>query len=250
MQTQQIGAQLFTVRAALSQDFASTLRDIAAIGYPTVELIQQDQLTVAEQHAALVSAGLRAPTSHVSIDRMRADPAREIAAAKVLGVETIVIPWLSPEWRTPARFAALAAQLNQLGRHCADAGLTLSYHNHDFEFAQQDGQRLFDILLDATDPALVTFEFDIYWSAFAGVDPVAFLTEHGPRIRQMHLKDLAPDRTFTEVGDGTLDMPRILRAAQTAGVAWYYVENDDPRIPALESLRRSWENLQPMLLTN
>src|SRR5438132_2550634 len=36
------------------------------------------------------------------------------------------------------------------------------------QFAQRDGAYLLDHLLDATDPALVVLELDVYWAAYAG----------------------------------------------------------------------------------
>ena len=62
----------------------------------------------------------------------------------------------------------------------------------------------------------------------------------------IHLKDMAADRSFADVGDGTLDLPEIFTAAEDGGARWYVVENDRPTIPSLESARRSLENLRAM----
>jgi sugar phosphate isomerase/epimerase len=96
-----------------------------------------------------------------------------------------------------------------------------------------------DFLFAHTDPASVTFELDTYWAAFAGIDPVDYLQRHSGRASLVHLKDMTPERTFTEVGAGTLPVVEIIAAARASGVQGYIVENDQPRIPALESARRS-----------
>ena len=116
-----------------------------------------------------------------------------------------------------------------------------------FEFAPSDGVYLLAILLNETDPALVALELDVYWGAYAGVDPITYLHMRAGRVPLVHLKDMTPQRTFTEVGDGTLDIQGIIEAAQQVGTQWYVVENDAPVIPSLESARRSRENLQTLL---
>jgi hypothetical protein len=117
--------------------------------------------------------------------------------------------------------------------------LVFAYHNHVFEFVQSDGAYLLDRLLDATDPALVALELDVYWAAYAGVDPAGYLRRRAGRVPLVHLKDLAADRSFAEVGDGTLDFAAIFATAEEGGVRWYIVEHDQPAMPALESARRS-----------
>lgn len=120
-------------------------------------------------------------------------------------------------------------------------------HNHDWEFTgHADGASLLDLLLDATDPALVALELDAYWATYAGADPVAYLQRRIGRVPLVHVKDMTPERTFAEVGDGTLDMGAIITAARAAGARWYIVENDAPTIPSLDSARRSLTNLQAM----
>ena len=69
----------------------------------------------------------------------------------------------------------------------------------------------------------------------------------------MHLKDKAKGApretderkvakpTFTEVGHGALDFPAILKAAQTAGVEHYFVEQDQTPGDPVASLRQSYE---------
>jgi sugar phosphate isomerase/epimerase len=82
------------------------------------------------------------------------------------------------------------------------------------------------------------------WAAFAGVDPIGFMPKHPGRIVALHLKDMTPNRTFTEVGDGTLDVTGYTRTARSGGTRTFIVENDSPGIPSLTSARRSFENMR------
>jgi sugar phosphate isomerase/epimerase len=60
----------------------------------------------------------------------------------------------------------------------------------------------------------------------------------------LHVKDMGPDRGFTEVGDGTLNMANIVATAGQTGVRWLIIEHDKPTMPSLESAARSLANLR------
>jgi sugar phosphate isomerase/epimerase len=52
-----------------------------------------------------------------------------------------------------------------------------------------------------------------------------------------------PKATFKEVGTGTLDIPAVLSAADSAGVQHYFVEQDQTPGDPIASLRKSYEYL-------
>jgi len=151
-----------------------------------------------------------------------------------------VLPSLPKEWRTQEGISVLAPRLDAIGRQCQEHGITFAYHNHDFEFTKVDDLYLLDYLLQATDPSLVKSELDVYWVAYAGVDPVSYLQALADRVALVHLKDMAADRSMTEVGKGILNMQQICAFAQARGL-WGIVEHDYPQIPSLESARISFE---------
>jgi len=246
MDTTSIALELYTVRDETARDFAGTLRRVAEIGYTAVEFAGYGGLSAGEMTSLLVETGLTAAATHVGLDALEGAPNDAIAYCGAIGCHYLVLPGLPADRRGPDDLRALAPRLDDIGRRCQAQDITFAYHNHDWEFARHDGAPLLDILLDATDSALVTLELDTYWAAYAGVDPVYYLHHRGGRVPLAHLKDMTPERTFTEVGDGTLDTPAIIAAARAAGAQWYIVENDKPAIPSLESARRSLDNLRAM----
>ena len=247
MNTDAVALQLYTVRDETARDFAGTLRRVAALGYKAVEFAGYGGLSAAQQRDLLAETGLTAASTHVGLDILAHTPDDAIAYCKAIDCRYLVLPGLPNERRNPEALRALAPRLDDLGRRCQEQGITFGYHNHDWEFAgHADGTALLDLLLDATDPALVALELDAYWASYAGADPVAYLQRRTGRVPLVHLKDMTPERTFAEVGDGTLDMGALIAAARAAGARWYVVENDAPTIPSLESARRSLSNLQTM----
>ncbi len=247
MNTASIGLELYTVRDETARDFAGTLRRVAALGYKAVEFAGYGGLSAEQQRDLLAETGLIAAAAHVGLDVLTQTPDDAIAYCRAIDCRYLVLPGLPDEQRTPDALRALAPLLDDLGRRCQDQGVIFGYHNHDWEFAgHAERAALLDLLLDATDPALVTLEFDAYWAVYAGADPVAYLQRRSGRVPLVHLKDMTPERTFADVGEGTLDMGAIIAAARAAGARWYMVENDAPALPSLESAHRSLMNLQAM----
>ncbi|MES1219900.1 MAG: sugar phosphate isomerase/epimerase, partial [Bacteroidota bacterium] len=102
------------------------------------------------------------------------------------------------------------------------------YHNHDFEFEKEDGKYKWDVLLAEADKDLVKMELDIYWATRAGMDPVALFNQNPGRYPLVHMKDMdkTADKAFTEVGNGVIDFKRILKESKTAGLKYFFVEQD------------------------
>jgi sugar phosphate isomerase/epimerase len=242
-----LALQLYTVRDETAKDFAGTIRRVAAIGYGGVEFAGYGGLSSKEMAALLADTNLRAVGTHVSLDALNQDLDGQINYCLDIGCPLLVVPYLAEDQRGAENARQLGERLNEIGRHARERGVTLGYHNHDFEFRAEDGGTFMDRLTAATDPALVKLELDTYWASYAGVDPIAFIRQHSGRIASLHLKDMTPERTFTEVGDGTLDISGFVEAGREAGAHTFIVENDAPRIPSLESARRSFEDLHRSL---
>jgi sugar phosphate isomerase/epimerase len=91
----------------------------------------------------------------------------------------------------------------------------------------------YDQLLTETDPALVTFQIDLYWMIRAGRDPVEYLERYPGRFTMLHAKDSAgrPEHAMVDVGKGTIDFKSILAKAMGGGVKHVFVEHDNPADP-------------------
>jgi sugar phosphate isomerase/epimerase len=244
-----ISLQFYTLRDESAKDFVGTLAAVAEIGYGAVELAGYGGMTATQLRAECDRLGLRVSGAHTPIDRLEKDLKNVISELQTLGARYAICPWLGPDRRPDeAGYHALAATLNQIGAECAEAGLTFAYHHHDFELKRFGDTTGLHILLNNSDPELVKAEIDVYWASYAGFEPVALLHELAGRVPLVHIKDMtpAPERTFAEVGQGTLDIPGILAAADAIGVEWLIVEQDRCQRPALESIRMSREYLRSL----
>jgi sugar phosphate isomerase/epimerase len=232
-----IALQLYTVRSETAKDFAGTLRRVAEVGYTAVEPAGYGGLSVTEARAALDASGLRAPSAHLPLAGFEHRLEETLEDAAVLGCNYVVVPFLPPERRGKEDAASIVAVLNRAGTAARQAGLVLAYHNHAFEYeplSGDSGETLFDFLLENTDPELVAFELDVFWTKVAGVDPVTELSRLWGRVPLLHLKDYTGGtsaESAAPVGTGSLPWPEIIVAANAAGVVWGIIEQDFPKDP-------------------
>jgi sugar phosphate isomerase/epimerase len=243
-----VGLQLYTVRDALARDFEGTIASVAGIGYREVEFAGYYGRKPEAIAALLDRHGLSAPAAHVPLDALRNQWRATVEAAHVIEHDYIVLPWLEEkDRRTIADYERLADFMNQLGRSAREADLRLAYHNHDFEFAPLAGRIPFDVLLERTDPEVVSFEMDLYWITKAGHDPLTYFDRFPGRFRLVHVKDSAgaPAHRMTEVGGGSIDFRRIFAKRKQACIEHAFVEHDQPS-DAVASIRKSYEYLSKL----
>ena len=240
------GIQLYSLRAALQANTASTLHAIAGIGYRRVELAGTYGHSAQAFRGLLDAAGLVAPSSHLDLTAVSESIDRTIDEAHILGHRYVIVPWLDAPLRTVDGYARVAEALNRAGERLGAAGLRLGYHNHAFEFdLLPDGRCGYDILLTATDPRYVTMELDLFWMRKGGRDPLQYFARHPRRFALVHIKDMAADGAMVDVGAGTMDWRTLLRTARDAGVTESFVEHDEPT-DGLAFARTSWAYLQQL----
>src|ERR1700722_5387750 len=250
-----LGVQVYTVRQEAERDLPAVLEAVRKIGYTEVETYWDIYgHPVAELRRMIGDHGLRVPSGHFNYDGLEA----KIDYAKALGVEYVICPML-PEsmWFTLYGYKRAADQFNIWGEKIHRAGMQFGFHNHNYEFRRFGETTGYETLMKQCDPKLVCIEMDCYWITQAGGDPLEMFQQYGDRIKLLHLKDRksgfptnqvkdAAAEHFTEVGAGTIHWQEILAAAEKNGVKHYFVERDSGDLPALESLRVSYQNLQKM----
>lgn len=122
--------QLYSFRDA--GNLEDQLALVCDAGLRRVELHLANFADLAATRAALDLAGMTAISGHVGPDRL-SDGGTAVAAAQALGLSGLV-QWgfddadLDPD---PWEWEAKGRLLGDHARRLADAGLTLSFHNHD-----------------------------------------------------------------------------------------------------------------------
>lgn len=225
---QRPGIQLYTARDLMQQDVRSTLQLLAKLGYQELEFAGLYGNTAAVVAKWMTELGLSAPAGHVLLKPLFAETNKFLDEAQTLGHRYLVMPYLLDHERNEgvSSYQKIAEQLNLIGERCQAAGVTLAYHNHDFEFISIDDTVPYDVLLTQTDERLVKMEIDLYWAAKVQVDVLALFKRYPGRFPLWHMKDMAADGNFADLGQGTIDFAPIVAAAGMAGLQHAFVERD------------------------
>jgi sugar phosphate isomerase/epimerase len=258
-----LGVQLYMLSDLLKADLGGTLNAVSHLGYKTVETAGLLGKTPEEWQQALGSAGLACRAAHLSPQAfvpgpsLADDPESIARLAHQIGFGTVVaslfkIPERFDTQKPGEGFVAMLARvsaamteadwidaanfLNAKGAGLKRVGLRFAYHNHNNEFAPLGNTTAMNILMEKTDPELVSFEMDAGWVASAGVDPVQLLARYPRRFSSFHVKDIKaagiPNYAFelqpAPLGQGTIDWPALLNRAYAAHVRQFYVEQEAP----------------------
>lgn len=144
-----------------------------------------------------------------------------------------------------------AASVEPYAARLAEQGVTLCYHNHHVDLIKFDGERIFDIVRRVA-PSLL-FEVDLHWVQRGGMAPLDMLEAYSGACKLIHVKDFRiaplPEEEykkfeageidmkafydvflslaqFAEVGQGNMDWPKLLPAAEKAGAEYFLIEQD------------------------
>nr|WP_236775097.1 sugar phosphate isomerase/epimerase [Agrobacterium tumefaciens] len=228
-----IAAQMYTLRNS------GTLEEQLAIlnraGVSAVETVDMQKVSAGELNTLLEKHKIKVISSHVPIDKLRGNLDAVITEQKAVGNPVVTVPFLKPEDRPKdaAGWTAFGKELGGYADKLSAVGLSMAYHNHDFEMVKFDGKTALELLLDAAGPKLQA-EVDVAWVARSGNDPAEFLGTLKGKVFAIHAKDNAPagtaenERGFATLGTGVLDWKTILPAAKHAGAKWFILEHDLP----------------------
>ena len=245
-----IALQLYSVRDDLANDFYGTLKKVKELGYDGVEFANLYGNTANQVKEMCEELGLKPISAHVPFVSMMEDNSIIDSYAEI-GCEYVVIPYLTEEYR-PGHpgFNEVIEGARILGEKANSLGLTLAYHNHDFEFTKIDGKYALDILYDTVPAELLETQLDTCWVNVGGENPVEYIKKYSGRVNILHLKDFVGSKSenmyaligidenekkdtngkfeFRPLGKGVQDFPAILAAAKQAGTKWVVVEQDQP----------------------
>ena len=240
-----IGLQLYTVRDDMKKDFFGTLERVARIGYKEVEFAGYFGNDPKSVRAALRRNGLTSPAAHIGFPVLGKEWDKVIEDALAIGQHYVVCPWIDEKLRTADGYKQVAQLFNEAGKQAKAAGLQFGYHNHDFEFKPIQGRLPYDLLIEETDPSLVTMEMDVYWIRNGGQDPLAYFRRYPGRFAMLHIKEMDAAGKMVDVGKGVIPWKTILAKRSVAGVKHIFVEHDNPPDPFL-SVRDSYRFLRAL----
>jgi len=183
-------------------------------------------------------SGLQVVSLHTDLGSVERDAAAIAAETKAFGTRYAVITGMYRfAYGDEKTIRELAERLNKAGEAMAKENISLLYHNHNCELQRvNEAQRAYDILLAETDPATVNFEFDSYWFAEGGANPLEWMERLGERMKLWHINDRGTQLTgtamtpilktdSTELGTGNMPLEALAEQAKRVNVEAVVLES-------------------------
>jgi len=247
-----LGIQLYSVRADMGKDAAGTLKQIAGIGYKYVEhanYINRKfyKYDPADFKKLLDDLGLKMVSGHTQLKKEHWDSAKNdftdewkytVADAATAGQSYVVSPWLDESLRKSYDdFKHFMDIFNKSGELCKKSGMKFGYHNHDFEFNTLiDGKKIYDLIMQNTDPSLVAQQLDIGNLYNGGAVAADIVKQYPGRFELMHVKDEIKSSNpssnggekyeSTILGAGIVNTRSVIDAGRKAGTSYFIVEQE------------------------
>lgn len=247
-----LGLQLYSVRDAMGKDAAGSLKKVAECGYKYVEHAGYGNRKFYGYDpkafkSLLDSNGLKMCSGHTKFGADSWDATKNdftdtwkytVEDAATAGQQFVISPWIDESLRTSydglVRFLEL---FNKNGELCKAHGMKFGYHNHWFEFnTVLNGQKMYDIILQKTDPALVAQQLDMGNLYNGGAIAIAVIMQYPDRFELMHVKDEIPstktpppaDEKYesTVLGQGIVDTKKVCDQGRKGGTKYYIVEQE------------------------
>lgn len=241
------GVQLYSVRKEMLADAPGTLKQLARIGYKELESAKSDKgnyygLKAKEIKKIAADLGMTVRSGHVGIDN---DWQQSVDQAAEAGQSYLICSSMPSHGQTAENYKKTADIFNKAAEDCKKVNIVFGYHNHEEEFEKADGQVLYDILLDKTDPDLVKMEMDLGWLVVTGNDPFKYFEKYPNRFPLWHLKDMnLAKKESTEFGKGGVDIKQLLQNKEKAGMKHFFVEQEEYTVSAFQSLTEDMQYLK------
>ena len=208
------GIQMYSLRDLAQSDLRAALEAVAAQGYKNIEFAGFFGHGAAEVKGWLDSLRLTASGTHTGYRALIDDIDGQIAYHHAIGCKHVIIP--GTDLSSKENIEAFIEQSAAIQKKLAEAGLTLSYHNHSREFQPNaDGSVAYDALVERTK---LTLELDTFWAYAAGKDPVALMEQLRPRLRFIHIKDGLLSGEGKPLGQGTAPVKAVYEKAKAYGI--------------------------------
>jgi len=250
-----VGLQLYSVRDAMAEDFAGTLKKVKEMGYDAVEFAGLYGHSAAEVKALCDELGLDPVSAHVGLNVVMADLEGVVKMYHEIGCKFMVIPWGNEKTDLPGapNYDKFLSDIRTVAAEMRKYGMKLCYHNHDFEFKMIDGKYKLDILYSDTTPEELQTQVDTCWARVGGEDPAQYVKKYTGRAPIVHIKDYNGGKSaqmyglidggeaeagedagtpfeLRPVGYGVQDVVAIFEAAESAGAGVVIVEQDEPSL--------------------
>ncbi len=241
MSAQEFGIQLYSLRNQFKKDVSGSLKTISDWGLTNLEGGDTYGLSFNEFDALLNQYNLDVVSVGASYDDLRDHPEKALASAKQFGAKYVMCAWIPHNDNDfdINKVKEAVAVFNTTGKLLKDAGITLAYHAHGYEFRPYENGTLFDYMAENANN--FAFEMDVYWVQHGGADPMTLLNKYPDKFVLFHLKDMEKGvvgnntghedvETNVVLGTGQVDIEGIVKRGMELGVEYMFIEDECSRV--------------------
>jgi sugar phosphate isomerase/epimerase len=231
-----IGFQSWIVRESIEKDFTGTLKEMAALGYNSIEMCSPpgyakmgfgvlEKYKASELKKVISDAGFSCISCHYGFKELKEHGQERIDFAKEWGLQQMVLASFGlPKTATLSDWKTAADELNKVGELSKKSGIQMAFHNHHGEFEKLEGELIYDVLLKQLDPSLVKMQFQVAVINI-GYKAADYFRKYPGRFVSAHMYDWSGNGdTMVPLGTGKVDWKEFFEAAKVGGVKNYFVE--------------------------
>lgn len=174
------------------------------------------------------------------------------------GISYVVVSFL--EYKDIEDIYNKIAMIKAVSAKIRKYGVQILIHNHEHDtvlIKDKDGKekQTLAIFLEQCTPDELMLETDTGWLVYAGVDAAAYVRENLDRIAVLHLKDICKgfehmprEEVFVPCGQGVVDFPEIIKAAQKKDSVQYVLDQDMSKEDIIEDHIKSLQYFSQLKL--
>lgn len=253
---QEVALQLYSLRNEMKQDVKGTHKLIPGMGIKYLEGGGTYGMEKDEYKAFLSGLGLSIVAVGAGYEALRDNPQSIIDNANSYGAKFATCTWIPhPSGQFSIKETKEAIEVfNKAGKILKDAGITLCYHPHGYEFKPHGKGVLFDEMLK--NAKNYDFNMDVYWVQMGGGDPLAIMKKYPKKFPLLHLKDRAHGtpgntdgrgdvETNVVLGTGDVDIRGLIKQAQKVGTKFLIIEDESSR--SVQQIPQSVEYIKKVM---
>ena len=238
-----ISVQLYSLRDESGQDFDAVLNTLAQTGYAGVEPFNLFGKTPAEFRSQVEDLGMQISSSHYPWAN-RTPIGEVVETLGELGLQRAAGGFGPDDFSDMSAIRRTAQKTQEIINALKPQGIELFLHNHWWEFLIVEGRPAYHHFQEMVPDVL--FEIDTYWAAnFGACNPAEEVARVRARTPLLHIKDgpLVKGEPNVAVGAGRMDIPGVIKAADSDVLEWLIVELDACGTDMMSAVQESYRYL-------
>ena len=250
MNKKQIALTLYTIRnfCQTEKDLVKSLQKVKNIGYSAIQVSSIGPINPRIVKNICDDLELLICATHEPNELIINNTNKIIEKLNIFDCIYTALPYpLNVNLNSIKEIDLFIKKIDKAGSIMKESGKVLCYHNHAIEFKKIENETILERIYRKTNHHNVQGEPDIFWIQKGGHNPIDWCIHLNNRLPLIHLKDFVINENdegfYAELGQGNLNIPRIIFEAENSGCKWFIVEQDECNKDPFEAIKISYKYL-------